>query len=360
MISFYTSLVSQPAAVGGSLRTLCCQLPYLEGLVLTEDQRLFASTRDGVYELLASADGSSEKRLIEVTADGVPGNCMKNGIATDGNRLYLACAHVQQSDNPLVRTVLRDLNDVEQTARGLLQLYMAAFTFRVDSWILDCNLKATPRAFDNRLASLPQDLAAGGIAAYVLASGIAIDPGSGMLYLANSAPGLGAAIYRMAVHGTGDAPGRAELWHRPPGCRPNGLKLIDGSLCYTGNGWSSAVLGRVPINADGSAGQAEVIEIAALRLFEDFDAVRQGFVVAEPGDSTGLQVGALRFVSNAGRTIGLLRHAALRRPCAVAVAKADSALFAAGSVLIADRHEGRVLQFVPDEPWRQWLRAGLP
>jgi len=357
MISFYTSLVSQPPDVDGSLRTLCSQLSNVESLVLTQDQRLFVSAHDGVYELFAAADGSCQRRLIEVTVDGVPRNHMKNGLAADGNRLYLACAHVHQSDNPLVRTVLSDLNGVEQTVRGLLQLYMAAFTFRVESWILGCDLRQIPLAFADRLSSLPQDLAPGGLPANVLANGIAIDPGTGLLYLANSAPGLGAAIYRIGAHGVRDVPGRAELWYRPSGCKPNGLKLVDGSLCYTGNGLSSAVLGRVPINADGSAGPAEVIEIAPLRLFEDFDAVRQGFVVAEPGDSTGLQAGALRFVSNAGRTIGMLRHADLRRPCAVAVAKVDGALFAAGSVLIADRHEGRVLAFVPDEPWRSWLRA---
>ncbi len=357
MIPLYASLLSQPSPVGGSLRTLCSQLSNVESLLLTQDQRLFVSARDGVYELVASTGGVCDKRRVELAVDGVPGPCMKNGITTDGDHLYLACARVDQSDNPLVRTVLSDVNDVEQTARGLLQLYMAAFTFRVESWILRCDLRRTPLAFTDRLASLPHDVVAGGLPANVLANGIAIDSRTGMLYVANSAPGLAAAIYRVATDVAAGTAARAEIWCRPPGCRPNGLKLIDGSLCYTGNGLSSSVLGRVPINADGSAGPSEVIEIAPLKLFDDFDAVGQGFVVAELGDATGLQAGALRFVSHGGRTIGMLRHAGLRAPCAVAVAKADCALFAAGAVLIADKHEGRVLAFKPDEPWREWLRA---
>jgi len=356
MIPFYTSLLSQPATVGGSLRTLCSHIAGIDGLALTPSQRLFASGRDGVFELLASADGNCRTERVAFAVDGVPANCMKNGIATDGDCLYLACAHLHQSDNPLVRTILGDLNDVEQVARCLLQLYMAAFTFRVESWILRCDLRRTPLAFTERLASLPTDPRSGGLASNFLANGIAIDSRNSFIYVANSAPGLAAAIYRVATDVTGDS-ARCALWHRPPGCKPNGLKLLQQGLCYTGNGASSAVLGCVPFNSDGSASTSEIIEIAPLRLFADFDAVRQGFVVAESGDPTGLQTGALRFVSSTGRTIGMVRHAGLRRPSAVAVADADSALFSAGEILVADRYDGRVLGFNPDEPWRQWLRG---
>jgi hypothetical protein len=356
MIPFYTSLLSQPATVDGSLRTLCSQIASIDSLVLTPGQRLFASGRDGVFELLASADGSSRTERVAFAVDGVPADCMKNGMATDGDYLYIACAHLHQSDNPLVRTILSDLNDVEQVAKCLLQLYMAAFSFRVESWILRCDLRRTPLAFTERLASLPPDPRSGGLASNFLANGMAIDPRHSCLYVANSAPGLAAAIYRVATDVAADS-ARCTLWHRPPGCKPNGLKLLEQGLCYTGNGASSAVLGRVPLNADGSASASEIIEIAPLRLFADFDAVPLGFVVAESGDTTGLQPGALRLVSCAGRTIGMVRHAGLRRPCAVAVTHAESALFSAGEVLVADRNDGRVLAFRPEEPWQQWLRG---
>ncbi len=356
MIPFYTSLLSQPATVGGSLRTLCSQIASIDSLVLTPNQRLFASGRDGVFELLASADGSSRMERVAFAVDGVPTDCMKNGMATDGDFLYLACAQVHQSDNPLVRTILNDLNDVEQVAKCLLQLYMAAFSFRVESWILRCDLRRTPLTFTERLASLPADPGSGGLGSNFLANGLAIDPQHSCLYVANSAPGLAAAIYRVATDVAADGT-RCTLWHRPPGCKPNGLRLLEQGLCYTGNGVSSAVLGRVPFNPDGSASTSEIIEIAPLRLFAHFDAVPPGFVVAESGDTSGLQTGALRLVSCAGRTIGMLRHAGLRRPCAVALAHADTALFTADELLVADRHDGRVLAFRPEEPWRQWLRG---
>ncbi len=356
MIPFYASLVSQPATVDGSLRTLCGPIAGIDSLVLTPDQRLFASGRDGVFELLADADGRCRTELIPIAVDGVPANCMKNGIATDGNYLYLACAHVRENHNPLVRTILNDLNDVEQVAKGLLQLYMVAFTFRVDSWVLRCDLRRTPLAFTEQLALLPPDSQSGGLATNFLANGIAVDPCTSVLYVANSAPGLASAIYRIATDVAADSH-RCTLWHRPPGCKPNGLKLLEQGLCYTGNGVSSAVLGRVPVKPDGSASTSEIIEIARLRLFAHFDAVPQGFVVAESGGTAGLQAGALRLVSSAGRTIGMVRCAGLHRPCAVAVATADTALFSIGDMLVADRHDGRVLAFTPDESWQQWLRG---
>ncbi len=256
MIPFYTSLLSQPATVDGSLRTLCSQIASIDSLVLTPGQRLFASGRDGVFELLASADGSSRTERVAFAVDGVPADCMKNGMATDGDYLYIACAHLHQSDNPLVRTILSDLNDVEQVAKCLLQLYMAAFSFRVESWILRCDLRRTPLAFTERLASLPPDPRSGGLASNFLANGMAIDPRHSCLYVANSAPGLAAAIYRVATDVAADS-ARCTLWHRPPGCKPNGLKLLEQGLCYTGNGASSAVLGRVPLNADGSASASD-------------------------------------------------------------------------------------------------------
>lgn len=361
MMSLYAAVLSQPQALIGSVRTLCGDVSNAENLILSDTQRLFVSARHGVYELHKSSHGTCERKLIPVVVDGIPGNCMMNGITAHGQYLYLACAHVHQSDNPLVRAVLNDVNDVEQTTKGLLQLYMAAFTFRVESWIVRCDLTKTPLAFTDPVARLPGDVATiGRRAAHltdtVLANGLTIDASGDFLYVANSAPGFAAGIYRVPSN-PGKHSSPAMLWCRPPGCRPNGLKIKGDILYYTGNGTAAAVLGGVAINADGSAGDPQVIDTASLQIFDDFVTVEQGFLVAQFSDSMGLKTGSLRFVSRGGRQIGTLKRQEICKPCALAVAREDGALFTAGDVLIVDKHQGRVLVFTPDAAWRDGLRA---
>jgi hypothetical protein len=181
MMSLYTSLVSPPQAVSGSLRTLCRDVSNAENLVISEEQRLFVTAREGVYELLGGSGGVCEKKLIPVRVNDLPRSFLKNGIAAHGNYLYLACAHVHQSDNPLLKAIMDDVNNVEQTSMGLLQIYLAAFTFHAESWIVRCDLRKTPAAFTDVLGSLPDN---------VLANGIAIDTQRRCLYVANSGPSL--------------------------------------------------------------------------------------------------------------------------------------------------------------------------
>ena len=159
MISFYTSLLSRPQASNGTLTTLCRDLPNAESLVLTDSQRLFVSGREGVYELLASPDGSCHTRLIPVAVPGVRMPCMINGLAAHGDHLYLACAYVHQSEHPLVKALLDDVNSVEQTATGLLQLYVAAFTFRVESWIVVMSIMSNPALlFEEMVVAVEMDV----------------------------------------------------------------------------------------------------------------------------------------------------------------------------------------------------------
>jgi len=355
MMSLYASVVSKPQTLTGPLKTLCGDLSNAENVVINEDKRVFVSARQGAYELRKSSNGSCEKTLIPVLVDGLPSKCMMNGIAAHGQYLYLACAHVHQSDNPLVRAVLKDVNDVEQTTKGLLQLYMAAFTFGVESWIVRCDLTKTPPAFTDQVARLPGDCVPTGrrptsLTDNFLANGITIDASGEFLYVANSVPGYTAGIYRVAALPKNN-PSRATLWCRPPACKPNGLKIRGDTLYYSGNGTAAAVLGSVPINPDGGAGDSQVIDTAPLEIFDDFVVVEEGFLIAQIGS------GSLRFVSQGGRQLGTLKRQEIYKPCAVVVAKEKGALFAAGDVVIVDKHHGRVLVFTPDEVWRNGLRA---
>jgi len=45
------------------------------------------------------------------------------------------------------------------------------------------------------------------------------------------------------------------------------------------------------------------------------------------------------------------------KPCAVAVARQNGELVAAGDILIVNKNQGRVMVFKPDEPWRDSLAA---
>ena len=359
MISFYTSLLSRPQASNGTLTTLCRDIPNAESLVLNDSQRLFVSGREGVYELLASPEGSCTTQLVPLAVPGVRMPCMINGLAAHGDYLYLACAHVHQSEHPLVKALLDDVNSVEQTAKGLLQLYVAAFTFRVESWIVRCDLRRTPLAFTQRVAHLPGDVVSAeqrtvSLTDNILANGIAVDSRGESIYVANSVPGVAAAIYRVPADPAGNTR-KAMLWCRPAGCRPNGLEVHGNTLYYTGDGTAAAVLGSVPIKGDGSAGTAQVLATSPLHIFDDLATVAEGFVVAQFGDRKGLGAGALHFVSRGGRRLGVLNRQEISKPCAVAVAKGAGQFHAAGDLLIVDKHHGRVLVFAPDEPWRTWL-----
>ncbi len=348
MINLYTSLLSKPQALSGTVRTLCHGVTNAENLVISNEQRVFVSGRDGVYELLASPGGKCHQKLIPLRVEAVPGNCMKNGVALRGNYLYLACAHVEQGGSRLLKAALDDVNETEQSMPGLLKLSVAALTFGISSWIVRCDLRQTPLAFTELVASLP---------GHTLANGISFDPTGDFIYVANSAPGVSTGIFRAPVDAA--SPSVLEIpWSRPPGCKPNGLKVTGRTLYFTGNATPAAVFGSMAIQEDGSAGEPQVIDTAPLHLFDDFAIVRQGFVLAQFSDAMGLSRGSLRLVSRGGRHLAVLKHREISRPSALAVASAGSELFATGDVLVVDKGTGCVVVFTPDEMWRDWLQAG--
>jgi hypothetical protein len=317
-----------------------------ENLAITCKQRLFVSGRDGVHELSGSAGGGCGTQLIPVRVPGVPDKCMLNGIAAQGNYLYLACVHIDETSLPLIPGVLGDVNQIEQTGMGLLRAYLESMACPVDSYIVRCDLSQTPLAFTDLLASLP---------GHVMANGITTDANGTNLYVANSAPGIAAGIYRIPLNAAGDQSG-ATLWCRPPGCKPNGLKVRDDALYFTGNGSVAAVLGRVPIEQDGSAGAPQVIDTSGLSV-DDFDLADEGFVVAQFSEHMIFGSGFLRFLSQDGREVAVLKRDEIANPCAVAVARESSTLFRAGDVVIADKARRSVTLFEPEGRWRKWLLA---
>ena len=348
MISLYAALVSQAPPLSGPVVTLCRDVSNAESIVFSGTQRLFVTGREGVYELLGPSDDDCDKKRIPVRVKGVPKRCMKNGIAAHGDYLYLACAHVMQGNNPLLNALMDDVNELQQTLTGLLRLSLAAMTYPVESWIVRCDLRQMPLAFTELVAGLPGN---------ILANGIAISTDGGSLYVANSGPSISTGIYRVPTDADGDG-SKAGLWCRPPGCKPNGLKVKGQTLYYSGNTTPAAVLGSVPINDDGSAGEPRVIYTGPFHLFDDFETVKEGFVITQfSNDYMGVSTGSLRIVSMGGRELAVLKRQEIDKPCAVAVAKTSGTLFAAGDVLIVDKGVGGVLLFKPDDPWRDWLQA---
>lgn len=345
MISLHPSLASQAEALSGSVTTLCSNVVNAENLALTRKQRLFVSGRDGVYELSRSAGGGCGTELVPVRVPGVPEQCMLNGIVAQDDCLYLACVHIDEATIPLIPAVLGDVNRIEQTTIGLLRSYLETMVCPVDSYIVRCDLAQTPLAFTDLLARLP---------GHVMANGITTDAKGRNLYVANSAPGSAAGIYRIPLD-TGD-PSGATLWCRPPGCKPNGLKVQDDVLYYTGNGSVAAVLGSVPIEQDGAAGELRVIDTGGVGV-DDFDLADEGFVVAQFSENMVFGSGFLRFLSRDGRELAVLKRDEIANPSAVAVARESSALFRAGDVVLVDKARRGVSLFEPDARWRKWLLA---
>lgn len=271
---------------------------------------------------------------------------MLNGIVARDDCLYLACVHIDEASIPLIPAALGDVNQIEQTTIGLLRGYLETMICPVDSYIVRCDLSQTPLAFTDLLVRLP---------GHVMANGITTDADGRNLYIANSAPGIAAGIYRLPLGAAGDR-SEATLWCRPPGCKPNGLKVQDDVLYYTGNGAVAAVLGSVPIEQDGAAGEPRVIDTRGVGV-DDFDLADGGFVVAQFSENMVFGSGFLRFVSRDGRELAVLKRDEIANPSAVAVARESSALFRAGDVVLVDKARRGVRLFEPDARWRKWLLA---
>lgn len=344
------------AEIGGVVEALPDRLFNAENLCMidvADAQRLFATGGETVAEIVKD-HGGYRLTPITIEVDGAPEHCMTTRIAANGEFLYLACARIHRGNNPFVPGVLCDVNQVEQTGMGLMLTYLAAFACSVESYIVRATLRPGTVKFTDLVAKLPGKF---------LANGFAADETGTFLYVANSAPTLSAGIYRVPTQAAGDGAG-ATLWCRPR-CMPNGIKVRDGAVYFTGNTpVMSAVLGKTRMIANGGAAEPEEIYRADFSMFDDFDLTDDGFVVAHFADYwrsdwlTRFGAGVLRFLAKDGSELGIVNRDEIEHPSAVAAVKNNGRLFDAGDIIVTDKARHRVTVFKPDHRWRASLLGG--
>lgn len=292
-----------------------------ENLTTTDEGRIFVTGSKALYEW-------TNGTLNTVPVETLPQDCMKNGISTEGRFLYLACTRIHGGDKPLFPKSWCDVSSLEQTPLNFIRMLLAEkIICHVDSYVVRASLEGKT-SFDEVVAR--KDGA-------FFANGLGIDA-SGMLYVANSFPGASAGLYR--VRSGGEA--NLELWHQRAGCVPNGVKIWQGTVYYTGFQLlpvPSSVLVRVEIGADGSAGKSEVVYTRLGAFFDDFDIIENGFVIADVGDLSisPFGSGALLFVDTDGRLVNTFRHEYLQHPSAVKVISRKTAQFEKNDILVTEK-----------------------
>jgi hypothetical protein len=293
-----------------------------ENVTMTDEGRIFVTGSEAVYEF--GADGTLNTIPVEI----LPQDCMKNGISTDGRFLYLACTRIHGGDKPLFLKPWCDVNNLEQTPLNFIRIILAEkIICQVDSCIVRATLEGKT-SFNDVVARKDGEF---------FANGLAIDA-SGMLYVANSFAGASAGLYRARSEGEANL----ELWHQRAGCVPNGVKIWQGAVYYTGFQLlpaPSALLVRVEIGADGSAGESEVVYSRLGAFFDDFDITEDGFVIADIGDLSisPFGSGALLFVDADGRLVNIFRHEHLQHPSAVKVVGKKTGQFEKGDILVTEK-----------------------
>jgi hypothetical protein len=242
---------------------------------------------------------------------------------------------------------------MEQSLFNISIAYALHLPCEVVSWILRADLTAHSPAFADVVAEFPPPF---------LANGLDVDVSGEHLFVANSLGGRSSGIYRVSIKRGAEA-NPEEPWYAPA-CEPNGIKVRNHTVYYTGNNTVPvlrAVLGRVDINASGEPTGGQSLYQRLFSTFDDFDVAADGFVVASFADFakpwTWIQprtfsAGGLRFVSSEGQDLGSVPG--VRRPSAVLIV-GDSNVFDKGEVLIADKDTHGVLQLTPDDAWRRWL-----
>ncbi len=225
----------------------------------------------------------------------------------------------------------------------------------VVSWILRADLTAPSPAFADVVAEFRPPF---------LANGLSVDASGEHLFVANTLPGRSSGIYRVSTKREAEA--NAEQPWYAPNCEPNGIKVRNNTVYYTGNNTVPvlrAVLGRVDIDGNGEPTRGQSLYQRLFSTFDDFDVAAGGFVVASFADFANpwtwiqprtFSAGGLRFVSSEGQDLGSVPG--VRRPSAVLIV-GDSNVFDKGEVLVADKDTHGVLQLTPDDAWRRGCAA---
>ena len=280
-----------------------------ENLVITNG-RVFVTGSKGVYEVVTD-DSSHRLSEIPIRVGSPSDQWVRSGIASDGSRLYLACSHVHDARPPFPGGLFGNIRDIEQTLPGLGKLMLAEMLCRCDSFIVAADLYSpggADLAFTQILASSLGTFFANGL-------DVAED---GSVYVANSHPGPSNGIYRIR-------PGNStpELCHRCIGCSPNGVRVEGNRIYYTGlQVWPypAAVLRHVDLaSVTSSPGVSQLLVLRPGSLFDDFDLLDEGFVVAEFASwrQFPLAVGGLLFFSKAGDLVDEVRTGELVHPSSV-------------------------------------------
>lgn len=323
----------------------------LEGLFNAENLainngRAFVTGSKGVYEVVKD-DAGHHLSEIPICVDTPSDQWLRNGIASDGSRLYLACAHVHDARIPLPSWAFDNAADIEQTLSGLGKLMLAEMLCRVDLYVVAADLNRSPSGADLAFT----EILASSRGAF-FGNGLDV-AGDGTLYVANSHPGSTGGIYRVR-------PGEStpELCHRCVGCSPNGVRVDGNELYYTGlQVWPypAAVLRKVDLTAaifKPDVSQPLVVRPAS--LFDDFDVLDDGFVVAEFATwrRFPFAVGGLLFFSKAGDLLEEVRTDQLVHPSSVRVCHCDGASVKAGETLITEKNGHRLLAIPSNVGWR--------
>jgi hypothetical protein len=328
-----------------------------ENITITADGRIFVTGSTAVYEISKAVPDIYQLKEIAIAAQGVPGHCFKNGIGSHNHSLYLACTHINCGDHPFLGSAFGDPTNIDENGLGLFALLLAETLCEVGSYIVQADLRQAELRFD-RAVTLP---------GRCFANGLDLD-NNGNLYTANSAPRAIAAIYKISCTKDGTMSPMPTPWHSPlDHGLPNGVKVRGDHVyltCLHLLPTLSASLQRVRIMPDGSAGEPEIIYRRMFTVFDDFDTVDTGFVIANITDISEVPTlaswasygsGKLRFVNNDGQDKGELAHPDLRHPSSVKVVRKEINGFAAGDILITDKGNHCTLRFAPDTELRKWL-----
>lgn len=323
---------------------------------------LFVTGSETACEIRNVAPGRYDQREIPIAASGISKRGFRNGITVYDRSLYLAYADVHQAENSFIGDLRGDAIKIDQNSLSLLFLMFIEMTSNIDSYILRADLNQPNFQFKNAVR-LP---------GRCLANGLDGD-GKGSLYTANSAPRSTAAILKITCSGGGMTPA-PEPWHHPlENGVPNGVKVsVCGRYlymtCFHLLPVLSSTLQRVEISDNGAAEKAEIVYRRYLSIFDDFDVVDNGFVIANISDFgnypdlaslANYGSGSLLFMTRDGQVKGVFKDKDLKHPSAVKVVKQKTNGFDAGDILITDKGRHCVLRFVPDPGLCQWLLGSV-
>ncbi len=327
-----------------------------ENLTITSEGRLFVTGSLAVHETVWDGDDAYRQREIPIVAPDVPRDCFMNGITAQGGSLYLACSHIHKGGNTLIPSLFGDLRQLEQNWLGFLLLMFSQSVYQVDSYVLRASLENQNPEFTDGI-KLPGKCFANGLDG----------DGKGNLYVANSLASFirSPSFFKASLSSSGKIAQVEPLVCSPPNHDiPNGLKVRDQYIYYTCLHWfpvMTASLKKIRIDEkDGSVGKAEIIYQSVFSVFDDFDIVDNGFVIADImniPDST-YSAGDVRFVTHEGRLKGTLKSKGLHNPSAVKIARNDSPhleFLKEGDLVITEKGRHCASRFRPNGEWRRWL-----